>query len=178
MNREAVRDYLTDNDEGRALLEELKAPLLQKRDELLAKVKTLNERLSDAVRRADGADELLAREREAVQHMAVDEALRRELGRVKVHPGHIEAVEALIKARSDIAVKADGQRRYAVIREGDEETPLSEWLDSWADSEEGKGYVLARDNSGGGAIGSGDSTNAGPSSEEQTYYENLLSNMR
>lgn len=164
IDKEAIRKYLTEHEDGKALLEELKAPLLAKRDELLEEVKSLSGRFTESATKVNDLSTLLAQERGAVQRLVVDDALDRFLTRANVLPDRIETAKAILKGRHEITVNADGVQRKAVVGE----RTLEDVVREWSESDEARHFVAAAQNSGGGARGSG-GYKPSPASDDQSY---------
>ena len=149
--------------------------LVKKRDELLNEVKTLrknseikpedfqklkeeNDALTDklaeqakAVKEAqtiaEKATKALQAESAAVSKMLIDNGLTEAMAAAGVKPELTKAAKALFASQA--AIKADGDTRQALI--GDK--PIAEFISEWAKSDEGKHFVSAPANSGGGAEG-------------------------
>lgn len=86
------------------------------------------------------------------QSLLVDNGLSDALVKAGVAPAFMPAVKAMLK--SGVKVVADGETRKAVV--GDK--ALADFVTGWAQSDEGKHYVVAPANSGGGGAGSGTGT--------------------
>ena len=150
MDKNEVQKYLTEDPAGQALLEDLKKPLLKKRDELLGEIKTLGEKhTATAQREADGK-KLRISDQEAIRKLVIDDELRRQFKRLGIPITHVEALLAHLKANHDIEVVANGPLREARIGE----QKLSDFLNSWAQTDEAKALIPAPANDGGGAPGS------------------------
>jgi hypothetical protein len=164
MTREEVLKYLQEDEQGKALLEELKKPLVAKRDELLGSIKDLTSKLAAAEQRKADADRLLIDERQAVRLMAVDQELERQFKRLEIPKTHWAALSAHLKAHHEIELKANGQQREAQIKG----QKISEFLDVWKHTDEAKALLPAPVNTGGSAEGSSESA------EIQSFEEKLL----
>jgi len=160
----------------KAAVDEATAGLLKKRDELLGEVKKLRknseidpedyQRLKDeneelqgkvteankAVKKAseDAQKALKQAEAEgsAVRQLLVENGLNEALTKAGVKPEYLKAAKAMFA--KDVQVVQDGENRVAKV--GDK--ALTEFVTSWAQSDEGKHFVSAPANSGGGAGGS------------------------
>lgn len=171
----------TDTPEGKealkALVEEATAGLLKKRDELLGEVKKLrknseidpdefnrireeNEELQGKVTEAQktakkaGEDAQKAikhaeAESGAVSRLLVDNGLNESLIKAGVKPEYMKAAKSMLA--SQVQVVADGDQRIAKV--GDK--ALSEFVTAWATGDEGKHFIAAPNNSGGGSQGGG-----------------------
>lgn len=90
------------------------------------------------------------------QKLLVDNGLSDALVKAGVAAPLLPAVKAMLAAQ--VKVVADGDNRKAVV--GDK--PLSDFVTSWAQSDEGKHFVKAPDNTGGGAGGNSNTGGNGP----------------
>jgi predicted RNase H-like nuclease (RuvC/YqgF family) len=86
-------------------------------------------------------------ERKAINQLLVDKGLTEALTANKVAPQFLPAAKALLQSR--VTVKQDGEARTAVI--GDKS--LGDAVKEWSLGDEGKHYVAAPANGGGGAPG-------------------------
>lgn len=152
MNEKEFLDFIA-TPEGSALLEKQKSGLVAKNTELLAEIRTLNGRLTEATERASGAAEQLEAERRAVAAMAIDKALEHKLESLKAKPETLKAAILQLKTEHNFTVKADGDDRRGIVTDADgNEIPLEQFAENWAQSE-GKGFIL-NGSSGSGAPGS------------------------
>jgi hypothetical protein len=98
------------------------------------------------------------------QKLLVDNGLTEALVSVGVkEPAHLKAVKALLKEQ--VQIVADGDNRVAKV--GDK--ALAEFAKEWAASDEGKHFVSAPVNSGGGAQGGGG--NSGQKTISRTNFD-------
>ena len=93
------------------------------------------------------AQDALASESGFTQKLLLDNGLTEALVKVGVANQFLPAVKAMFGTQAKIIV--DGDARKAVI--GDKE--LNEFVSSWATTDEGKHYIAAPGNGGGGASG-------------------------
>lgn len=93
------------------------------------------------------AQDALASESGFTQKLLLDNGLTEALVKVGVATQFLPAVKAMLGTQGKIV--ADGDSRKAFI--GDKE--LTEFVSSWATSDEGKHYIAAPGNGGGGASG-------------------------
>lgn len=93
------------------------------------------------------AQDALASESGFTQKLLLDNGLTDALVKVGVANQFLPAVKAMLGTQAKVIV--DGDARKAVI--GDKE--LSEFVSSWATTDEGKHYIAAPGNGGGGASG-------------------------
>jgi hypothetical protein len=144
--------------EGEAWGEQLKSPLLQKRNELLAALKDSNAKLAELEQRSAAAAEELSQERQALSALVVDKELARMLKEAHTMETVIPSVIAELKESNAITVKADGPNRQAVGKtkgeDGTEqEQSLAEIVSAWAATPAAK-QVTLNSSTGGGALGS------------------------
>lgn len=101
------------------------------------------------------AQDALASESGFTQKLLLDNGLNDALVKAGVANQFLPAVKAMLGTQAKII--ADGDARKAII--GDKE--LNEFVSSWATSDEGKHYIAAPSNGGGGASGgAGNGSNA------------------
>lgn len=101
------------------------------------------------------AQDALASESGFTQKLLLDNGLTDALVKAGVANQFLPAVKAMLGSQAKIIT--DGDARKAII--GDKE--LSEFVSSWATSDEGKHYIAAPSNGGGGASGgAGNGSNA------------------
>ena len=171
----------TDTPEGKEALKAIIAEetngLLKKRDELLGEVKKLrknseidpeefnrlreeNDELQSklteaqkaAKKAADDAQKALKQaevESGAVRQLLVENGLNEALTKAGVKPEYLKAAKAMFA--KDVQVVQEGESRIAKV--GDK--ALTDFVAGWAQSDEGKHFVSAPANSGGGASGGG-----------------------
>jgi hypothetical protein len=160
----------------RAAVEEATAPLTAKRDELLGELRKARKgqqidpetvaKLEEEVERLKGevsthqkaaktaqteaekAKKLHESEAQIVQRLLVDNGLTAELVKAGVKEAvHIKAAKAMLAGQ--VQIVADGENRVAKV--GDK--TLEAFVGDWAKSDEGKFFVAAPANNGGGANG-------------------------
>ena len=104
----------------------------------------------EAIKNAETATKALQAESGFTQKLLVDNGLVSELTKHGVtNPVHLKAAQAML--RSGVQIVADGENRTAKF--GDK--PLADYVKEWAAGDEGKHFVAAPSNSGGGAQGGG-----------------------
>jgi predicted RNase H-like nuclease (RuvC/YqgF family) len=118
----------------RTQVEQLQAELAKAQKSSKAETEKLSKALSD--------------KDAALQRYLIDGGLSDALAKAGVAPQFMDAAKALL--RQNAAIKADGEQIMAVM--GDKE--LSAAIAEWAASDQGKHFVAAPKNSGGGAPGS------------------------
>ena len=162
--------------------EEATSGLISKRDELLAEVKKLRknqeikpeqlEELENQVEayktkwtEAEKQAKAIAQEAEKVKklyeaesgytnNLLVENGLNEALVKEGIAKQFLPAVKSMLK--SQVQVKIEGNERKAVIGE----KALSEFVSEWSKGEEGKHFIAAPANSGGGSNGGGDAKGA------------------
>jgi hypothetical protein len=147
-----------ETEEGEKWGDEFKAPLLSKRDELLAALKEANGKLAESEQRSSAAAEELSQERAALSTLVVDKELSRLLREAHVMEPIISSLVAELKERNAITVKADGPNRQAVGKtkgeDGTEkEASLEEIVSLWRETLAAKAVTL-NNATGGGSTGS------------------------
>jgi uncharacterized protein (UPF0335 family) len=111
-----------------------------------------NKQLKSATKDAKTAQDALAAEQAHTQKLVVENGITAALTEAGVtNPTLLKAAAAMIRTGQKIDLVADGENRVAKI--GDK--PLSDFVKGWAAGDEGKTFVSAPGNSGGGAGGSG-----------------------
>jgi hypothetical protein len=86
-------------------------------------------------------------ESQITHSLLVDNGLTEALVKANVASHFLPAVKAMLSSK--VELKADGTNRVAVV--GDK--PLGEFIATWSQGDEGKHYVVAASNGGGGANG-------------------------
>lgn len=119
-------------------------------DSLTAELTTAQKTAKDATKAAELATKAHADESGFTSRLLIDNGLVSELTKHGVtNPISLKAAQAML--RSGVAISADGENRVAKV--GDK--TLSDYVKDWAASDEGKHFVTAPANSGGGANGGG-----------------------
>ena len=151
--KKARKDSAIDPDDYNRLKDE-KAELETKLDETtkLLKVEHLN---GEKVKKAYEA------ETGFTSQLLIDNGLSDALNAVGVKPELAKAAKALFKGSA--AVKSEGDTRVALI--GDKS--IADFVKEWSASDEGKHFVLAPHNSGGGAAGGAGGPTGGKINREQ-----------
>ena len=123
-------------------------------DRLQSKIDSLESDLGLAQKAKKDQDKLLKQAQDALasesgftQKLLLDNGLTDALVKAGVANQFIPAVKAMLGTQAKII--ADGDTRKAVIGDKD----LTEFVSSWATSDEGKHYIAAPANGGGGANG-------------------------
>lgn len=108
----------------------------------------LSKQVKELSKTAEAATKALETESKFTQKLLVENGLAAELTKAGVtNPAHLKAAQAMLKDGVQIVV--DGDVRAAKI--GDK--ALSEFIKDWAAGDEGKHFVQAPANNGGGASG-------------------------
>lgn len=120
---------------------------------LQTQVEDLSDRLTKAEKTAkteiDKLTKALAEKDGALQKHLIDAGLTDALAKAGVQPAMMDAVKALHQSRASINAK-DGA--YEALIDG---KPLAEFVTTWAQSDQGKHFVTAPANNGGGSQGGG-----------------------
>lgn len=176
LNAPEVQEAIT------AAVERATQPLLAKRDELLNEVKTLRKgkqvnpedieklettidelkgQLTEAQKAAKTATTDAEKARKALetadgftQRLLVDNGLNEALTKAGVtNPVHLKAVKSMLAGQ--VQIVADGDSKVAKVGE----KALADYIGEWAKGDEGKFFVAAPNNSGGGANGGSGGSN-------------------
>lgn len=86
---------------------------------------------------------------QSLSKLLIDNGLTKTLTEAKIAPQYLEAVSSLIKSKHKIEILKDGDNLQPVI----DGTPLNEFVSEWSQSDQGKNFVSAPVNGGGGAQG-------------------------
>lgn len=113
----------------------------------------LDKSQKEAAKQIDGLNKALQTKDGALQSYLIDNGLNDALLKVGVRPEMMPAVKAMLKSQTKLQ-EAEGQ--YSALMG---EKPLMDAVAEWAAGDEGKHFVAAPANSGGGAPG-GQSANA------------------
>lgn len=119
-------------------------------EELTGKLTAAEKAAKDATKAREAAEAQFGGESKFVQKLLVDNGLTAELVKAGVAPAMLPAVKALLAGH--VQVKVDGDQRKAVVGDKD----LGAFVTEWASGPEGKHFVAAPTNSGGGAPGGKD----------------------
>ena len=118
------------------------------RDKLQSDLQAAHKLVKDATKAAETASKALEQESGFTQKLLIDNGLVGELTKHGVtNAAHLKAAQAMLRA--GVQIVADGENRVAKV--GDK--ALSDYVKDWAASDEGKHFVAAPNNSGGGANG-------------------------
>lgn len=134
-------------DDHSAELERVEA----ERDKLQQDLADASKAAKLAQKAADDATKALQSEQAATSRLLVDNGLLAALGEAGVKdPIQVKAAMAILKTSgAKFDIKADGDLRTAMV--GDK--PLADHVKGWAAGDEGKHFVAAPGNTGGGAAG-------------------------
>jgi hypothetical protein len=122
----------------------------RERDELETKLGEVNKQLKAANTSLEATTKERDGEKAYNQRLLVDNGLNDALLAAGVkNPAHLKAAAALIRQAGQVEVKVEGENRSALIGG----KPLAEFVKAWSQSDDGKHFVTAPDNSGGGAKG-------------------------
>ena len=139
--KKAQKDSTIDPAEFSALQENLSATEAK----LAEALKTQKQLQTEA----DKSKKAYESETQFVSRLLVDNGLTEAIIKAGVKPEMSKAVKAMLAGQ--VTLKVEGDKRTAMI--GDK--LLSDAVEEWSKSDEGKHFVTAPDNSGGGANGGG-----------------------
>jgi hypothetical protein len=126
--------------------------LREEKEALEAKLSDANKAIKTASQDVEKFKKLHESESQYTAKSLIDSGLTNALVEAKVDPKFLPAVKALIGR--DAKVELDGDNRVAKIKD----QALGDYVKAWAATDEGKHYVSAPTNSGGGSQGGGTST--------------------
>jgi hypothetical protein len=131
------------------------AKLEKERDELIAKNTEAAKILKQLTKERDDATSKAQAESAANHKLLVDNGLTDALTKAGIRKEFLPAARALLKEQGIIGVEADGDIRRAVAKLADGKLlPLEEYVSKhFAASDEGKAFIPADGNSGGGTGG-------------------------
>jgi ABC-type transporter Mla subunit MlaD len=117
-------------------------------DKLTGELAAAQKQAKDATKAAETAAKQLADESGFTQRLLIDNGLVGELTKHGVtNAVHLKAAQAML--RGSVQIVADGENRIAKV--GDK--ALGDYVKEWAAGDEGKHFVTAAQNGGGGALG-------------------------
>lgn len=122
-------------------------------DKLQADLSTANKSGKESVKTLETLQAQLKAETGFTQKLLIDNGLTDELVKNGVAPQFLAATKAMFAGQAQIV--AEGDTRTAKI--GDKS--VSDFVKEWAASDDGKHFIKAPENSGGGSQGSGNGTN-------------------
>lgn len=121
--------------------------LLAAREALESKVLELTKSLKAATTEIETSKKSFEVESAFVSKLLVDNGLTEALLKAGVKPEMTKAVKSMLSAM--VSLKTEGSERMAVV--GDKS--LNDFVQEWSESDEGKHFVTAPQNQGGGANG-------------------------
>lgn len=137
---------------------EMLADVEAERDKLQADLSAAQKLAKESTKALETAQNSLKSESGFTQKMLIENGLVSELTKNGItNPVHLKAAQAMLK--EGVQVVIDGETRTAKV--GDKS--LSDHVKEWAASDEGKHFVAAPGNSGGGATGGNGGGAAGKS---------------
>jgi len=143
--KKATKDAAIDPAEHQALVEQV--------SELETKLTESGKALKASETKAAASQKALESEAGANHRLLVDQGLTEALLKNGVDkPVLSKAAKAMLSPQ--VTIKIEGDNRIAVV--GDK--PLSDFVSEWTKSDEGKHFVTAAVNTGGGALGGGEGT--------------------
>jgi hypothetical protein len=108
-------------------------------------LRTAEKAATDAASERDEFKATAEKEATVSRDLLVNNGLTAELTKAKVKPELLPAVTALLKGKVEIK-EVSGERKALV-----EGKPLGEFITAWSQGDEGKHYIAAPENGGGGA---------------------------
>lgn len=133
-------------------------------DRAEARAKELEKTAKDAVKAKETAETSLKTEQGFTHKLLVENGLREQLVAAGVtHPAHQKGAIAMLSTQVQVA--ADGENRIAKV--GDK--ALADFVKEWASGDEGKAFVSAPVNGGGGAPGSKTTTSTAQTMTRSAY---------
>lgn len=132
-------------------------------EDLKAENQTLAKTVKTVTKERDTNKAALDGETTASRKLLVDQGLTEALLKNKVANQFLPAVKKLLEGQ--VTIKADGDARTAMV--GDK--PLAEFVGTWSQSDEGKIYVVAPANGGGGAPGANGSGKDGKTATRTVF---------
>lgn len=151
-------------NETKKLLEELSERELIEVGDFDTVKKAIQEKHSKELKAKD--DEIV-KLTASLHDLLVDQGLTSALQKNGIAERYLPACRALL--RDGVQITEDGGEHKATA--GD--VPLADYVAKWAKSDDGKIYVAAKDNSGGGSGGSSDG-DGGNGGADETRYKELL----
>lgn len=122
----------------------------RERDELATKLDEANKQVKAATKAAETATQALNGEQAFNQRLLIDNGLNAALLEAGVkNPAHLKAAAALLRTSAKVEIKVEGDARKAVVGDKD----LAAFVKEWSQSDDGKAFVSAPVNAGGGASG-------------------------
>jgi hypothetical protein len=157
--KKAQKDSVVDPAEHAALQQEL--------DVTQAKLAEAAKALKAANTEAEKVKKAYEGESQLTHRLLVENGLTDALTKSGVtNPTHLKAAKAMLAGQ--VQLTAEGDNRIAKV--GDK--PLADYVGEWAKGEEGKYFVAAQQNSGGGAPG-GDGKGANAKTLTRTAFDGL-----
>jgi hypothetical protein len=158
-NKELLGE-LKEARKGKAINPEDLEKLESRIEELQGQLTEAQKTAKTATKEAEKATKALADAEGFTQRLLVDNGLTDALTKAGVsNPVHLKAAKALLSGQ--VQIVADGDSKVAKVGE----KALADYIGEWAKGDEGKFFVAAPNNSGGGANGgSGGSGNKTPGS--------------
>jgi hypothetical protein len=137
--------------------------LKEQNNELQDKLIEQGKALKLAAKQVDDAQKALKTESEFTQKLLIDNGISEALVAEKVKPGLLKAAKAILE--KEAAIQIEGDKRSALIGG----KPLKVAIAEWAKSDEGKEFIAAPANQGGGAPGGSPTGNPSKIVNRQTF---------
>jgi hypothetical protein len=155
---------------GGTVTPEQLAAVERERDELETKFADATKQLKAANTALEATTKERDGEKAYNQRLLVNNGLNDALLAAGVkNPAHLKAAAALITQAGQIEVKVEGENRSALIGG----KPLAEFVKAWSQSDDGKHFVSAPDNQGGGARGGTGKTPPNPENATLSPVERM-----
>ena len=157
--KKAQKDSIVDPAEHAALQSELEGTQ--------AKLAEATKAFKAATSESEKVKKAYESESQLTHRLLVDNGLTDALTKSGVtNPVHLRAAKAMLAGQ--VQLVAEGENRIAKVGE----KPLADYVGEWAKSDEGKYFVAAQQNTGGGATG-GDSKGASAKTLTRTAFDGL-----
>jgi hypothetical protein len=157
--KKAQKDATIDPADHAALQSELEATQ--------AKLAETAKALKTATSEAEKVKKSYESESQLTHRLLVDNGLTDALTKAGVtNPVHLRAAKAMLSGQ--VQLIAEGENRIAKVGE----KPLADYVGEWAKGDEGKYFVAAQQNTGGGAMG-GNGKGAGAKTLSRTAFDGL-----
>lgn len=161
-NNTRLKDQLKKANAGEANAEEI-TRLENELATSQAKLKTAEKDLAKITKERDDTAKTLEAETGFTQKLLVDNGLTEALVAANVAKQFLPAAKALLAGQ--VTLKVDGDNRVAMVGE----KKLSDFVGEWAKGEDGKHYVAAPANGGGGSKGGTDKPGSGKTVDQAGF---------
>lgn len=128
-------------DEGKIWAEQLKKPLIDKRDELLGQLKAANGRIETEAQRATVAEQALEAEKKAIHKIIIDDGIAARLRDEGLMEAMIPHVLESIKEANGLEVEANGDSRSMRSSTANALVNTDELVKAWRGTPEGADFI-------------------------------------